>query len=130
MRRVTQHLTVGGLTIVCLVLGLPNNVDARLQPASDAPEQGQVLTQGPIHEAFAAPLLYDPKPGPIIPKTPPAPINELPPEQKPEGDVQWIPGYWAWDDARNDFIWVSGVWRNIPPDRQWIPGYWAPGRGG
>lgn len=33
----------------------------------------------------------------------------LPPDQKPEGDdVAWIPGYWAWDDERNDFLWVSG----------------------
>lgn len=50
----------------------------------------------------------------------------LPPDQKPEGDdVAWIPGYWAWDDERNDFLWVSGVWRALPPGRQWVPGYWG-----
>ena len=44
----------------------------------------------------------------MIPKQPPAPIEELPPEQKPEGDdVQWVPGYWAWDDNRNDFLWIK-----------------------
>jgi hypothetical protein len=43
-----------------------------------------------------------------------------------EGDnVTWIPGYWAWDDERSDFLWVSGVWRNLPPGRQWVPGYWG-----
>ena len=44
---------------------------------------------------------------------------------KPEGDdVAWIPGYWFWDDERNDYLWVSGVWRRVPPERRWIPGYW------
>jgi hypothetical protein len=94
-------------------------------------EGEQVLTQGPIHEAFAQPVLYDPKAGPLIPKTPPEPISEVPPDQKPEGaNVQWIPGYWAWDDGRGDFIWVSGVWRAIPPGRQWVPGYWQKVQGG
>jgi len=64
------------------------------------------------------------------PKEPPAPVEELPPTEKPEGDnVQWIPGYWAWDQDLDDFIWVSGVWRDIPPGREWVPGYWTTGQG-
>ena len=56
---------------------------------------------------------------------------ELPPDQRPDGmNVAWIPGYWTWDDDRDDFIWVSGVWRDLPPGRQWVPGYWAPSGGG
>ena len=56
----------------------------------------------------------------------PAPIMELPPELKPKGaNVTWIPGYWAWDDERNDFLWVSGIWRDLPHGRQWVPGYWC-----
>src|SRR5262249_49490168 len=99
--------------------------------SANEPEGTQALTQGPIHEAFAEPIVFDPKPGPVVPKAPPKPIPEVPPDQKPEGaNVQWIPGYWAWDDARNDFIWVSGVWRAIPPDREWIPGYWQQVEGG
>ena len=44
-------------------------------------------------------------------------VPELPPANKPDGpDVQWVPGYWAWDDERQDFIWVSGFWRVPPPD--------------
>jgi hypothetical protein len=93
---------------------------------ADLPQTGvDVQTRGPVHEAFAAPVVYDPKPGPIAPKAPPAPVEEQPPDQKPEGDdVQWIPGYWAWDAERNDFLWVSGLWRTPPPGRQWVPGYW------
>ena len=39
--------------------------------------------------------------------------------------MAWIPGYWAWDDERTDFLWVSGIWRALPPGRQWVPGYWG-----
>ncbi len=86
---------------------------------------GQVLTQGPVHEAFAAPVVHDPQPATTVPKQPPDPIQELPPDQKPSGqNIQWIPGYWAWDVTRNDYLWVSGVWREPPPGSQWVPGYW------
>ncbi len=91
----------------------------------------QVLTRGPVHEAFAAPVNHDPKPGLIAAKEPPSPVEELPPDQKPAGqNVQWIPGYWSWDQSRNDYLWVSGVWREPPPGRQWVPGYWHQVDGG
>jgi hypothetical protein len=91
----------------------------------------EVLDKGPVHEAFAQPTNKNPEPGPIIHKQPPKAIEELPPEQKPEGDnVQWIKGYWAWDADRNDFIWVSGLWRVAPPDRNWVAGSWTQVDGG
>lgn len=91
-------------------------------------QQGmQVLTRGPVHEAFAETISYDPKPGIIIDKAPPTAIEEVPPDQQPVGNnVSWIPGYWAWDDDQGDFLWISGIWRNLPPDREWVPGYWSP----
>ncbi len=92
---------------------------------------GQVLTQGPVHEAFASPVVHDPKAAPMVSKQPPDPIQEMPPDQKPAGQhVQWIPGYWAWDTTRNDYLWVSGVWREPPPATQWVPGYWHTVDGG
>lgn len=87
-------------------------------------EDIQVLVSGPIHEAFAEAIPLEPEPGMIVPKAPPALIEEIPPAQKPAGKFQWIPGYWAWDDEREGYIWVSGIWRAPPPDRQWVPGYW------
>ena len=95
-----------------------------LEKVTDLDNAADVLTHGPIHEAFAESVALDPEPGIIVPKAPPYDIDEIPPTQKPEGDVDWIPGYWAWDDDQNDFIWVSGIWRAVPPNRQWIPGYW------
>ncbi|NUN95980.1 MAG: YXWGXW repeat-containing protein [Candidatus Omnitrophica bacterium] len=90
-----------------------------------------VLTQGPVHEAFAGSVEMDPTEGLIVPKAPPPPIEEIPPEERPEGeDVIWIPGYWGWDPERQDFIWVSGVWRVPPPGQSWVPGYWLEVQGG
>jgi hypothetical protein len=91
----------------------------------------EVLTRGPVHEAFAETITFDPREGMIAPKAPPEPIEELPPEEKPEGEnVAWIAGYWAWDDERDDYLWVSGIWRALPPGRQWVPGYWSQSRDG
>ena len=91
----------------------------------------QTLTRGPVHEAFASPTIADPKPGLVVPKAPPADIKEQPPEYQPDGqNVQWFPGYWAWDEDRDDYIWISGAWRDPPPGRRWVPGYWAEVEGG
>ena len=76
-------------------------------------------------------MVHDPASGPVIPKQPPDPIQEMPPDQKPAGqNVQWIPGYWSWDVSRNDYLWVSGIWRDPPPNSQWVPGYWHQVEGG
>lgn len=86
----------------------------------------QVMTRGPVHEAFANPLANELDEGLVVSEQPPEPIDELPPEYMPEGEnVEWIPGYWAWDDDDSEFIWVSGLWRNVPPDQRWVPGYWT-----
>ena len=95
------------------------------QPDGDASPEIDYLTRGPLHEAFADPYEPDPQPREVIVKQPPEPIEELPPKYKPDGkSVVWIPGYWAFEDERDDFIWISGVWRDLPPDRIWVPGYW------
>ncbi len=84
----------------------------------------EVLTRGPLHEAFAEVVSYNPQPGPIVSKEPPKAIEEVPPAEKPEGNYTWIPGYWAWEQDRENFIWVTGAWRIAPPGTTWVPGYW------
>jgi len=116
------------LVVVLMTFGMglgPRSIFAAEQAPPVPEEDIQVLDAGPIHEAFAEAVALDPEPGMTAPKEPPALIEEIPPKQKPEGNVQWIPGYWAWDDERNEYIWVSGIWRVPPPGRQWVPGYWA-----
>jgi hypothetical protein len=98
--------------------------------AQDPNTPGDVLTRGPVHEAYAATAELPTTP-PVVPKAPPEPIEELPPDQKPEGDnVQWLPGYWSWDEERADFIWISGFWRVSPPGQMWVPGSWRQVNGG
>ena len=120
---------LGTLALGIAVVGVAGNASAwqGAPPVDPAGAGVQTLTQGPVHEAFATPVVFDPQAGPIVPKQPPQNIEEAPPDQKPDGEnVHWISGYWAWDDGRNDYLWVSGIWRNLPPGRQWVPGYWHP----
>lgn len=94
-----------------------------IRVGADSYEQ---LTRGPVHEAFAQAVTPAVEDGLIVPKEPPAMIEEIPPARRPAGDdIAWIPGYWGWDDERADFIWISGIWRAVPPSREWVPGYWA-----
>jgi len=114
------------LVVACTGVSL-STARALQPPPRPAGEDGvQVLTRGPVHEAFAETVTYDPEPGIVVARPPPNPIEEMVPDQRPDGvDVTWIPGYSAWDDERNDYLWVSGVWRAPPPGRQWMPGYWG-----
>lgn len=109
-------------------LGLAAATPAR-STAADPPDV-EILARGPVHEAFATTAEIEKDP-PVVRKAPPDAIEELPPDQKPEGDnVQWVPGYWHWDEERTDFIWISGFWRVPPPGRVWVPGSWREVRGG
>ena len=99
---------------------------------SDYQHEGfDVYTRGPLHEAFATPGDAIQKANPVVNKQPPEPINEVAPEQMPEGDnVVWIPGSWAYDQDLDDYLWVSGLWRDVPEGRKWVPGYWTQVDGG
>jgi hypothetical protein len=117
----------------CFSLAAVSGLAALMWPtvSAAAPEKPpeteaiQVLAQGPVHEAYAQPVNTQADPATIVTKPPPDAIEELPPDQRPEGDrVQWIPGYWAWDEDQSDYLWVSGSWRMPPPGRRWLPGHW------
>ncbi|MCS7046430.1 MAG: YXWGXW repeat-containing protein [Gemmataceae bacterium] len=119
----------GGLLAIVAFLG-PAPVHSHDNDA-ELPDGVEIQVRGPVHEAFAQPNDPQVGPGPVVPKAPPAPIPEEPPAERPEGNnVQFIPGYWAWDPENNRFIWVSGTYRNAPPGRQWIPGHWEQTDGG
>jgi hypothetical protein len=130
MKKLIVLLMTGTFCSFALLLGGPG---AGAQEDQLAPDQEgvEVLTRGPMHEAYAAPESLDPKPSPIVPKKPPEPVPEMPPDQKPEGShVVWISGYWAWDDEPAEFAWISGFWRDLPPGKRWVPGHWMEIQGG
>jgi hypothetical protein len=129
MRMRSLQLGLAVLLAQLLVLLTMLHAQEKPPPTTQADElppvpQGiEVLARGPVHEAFAS-LAGEPISTQPVTKRPPAPIEEMPPAEKPEGNVLWISGYWAWDDDRKDYLWVSGVWRTPPPGKQWIAGYW------
>jgi hypothetical protein len=91
-------------------------------------KKGEITTQlqGPLHDAFAEAVVTNPTPGPIVNREPPKELDEMPPADKPEGeDIQWYGGYWEFDQDREDFTWVSGIYRKPPPARQWMAGHWV-----
>jgi hypothetical protein len=123
------------LAVVCLVVVLtaglipaqqqPPPAGQAAQPGADPNANGMdVQARGPVHEAYADTMAPSTE-TPAVTKMPPDGIDELPPDHKPDGNnVQWIPGYWHWDDDRKDFTWISGFWRSVPPGRVWVPGSW------
>ena len=135
----TSHRFWASLTVATAVAGfsLAQRTVPTVSPPSAIKQQQQesedqeVLARGPVHEAYATTAEVPMDGGPILDKRPPETVEELPPDQKPEGDnVQWIPGYWHYDEERKDFIWISGFWRNAPPGRVWMPGSWREVRKG
>jgi hypothetical protein len=127
-----HSLAILGQIVVLLLLSSFAKAQELGEPPPVPGDDGIIVQpRGPVHEAFAMPPNAPPQPGSIIAKRPPDPIPEVPPDQRPEGDnVQWIPGYWAWDADRRDFLWVSGLWR-VPPDGcKWMPGAWNSVEGG
>ncbi|MDE2508336.1 MAG: YXWGXW repeat-containing protein, partial [Planctomycetota bacterium] len=82
----------------------------------------KAMIEGPLHEAFLSPM----KDGVAqhVAKAPPEPITERPAVDPPNASAQWIDGYWEWDAAKNDYLWVTGTWRVPPPGRFWVNGYW------
>jgi len=127
-------------TFTAWLIGMVAVVPAMAQPLAPADQNsnagfsdsqgvdayGEALLRGPVHEAFAEQYNQDPIDGLLVDRAPPPPVPEIPPEIRPEGEnVEWLSGYWFWDDDRNDFLWVSGTWRVAPPGQRWLPGYWS-----
>jgi hypothetical protein len=115
------------MIVIILVLGFsPLYSVADEPPPMPSQEQPEVLTSGPVHEAFAEPVNLQVQGGLVAPIEPPANIIESPPAERPEGSQYvWVPGYWAWDNDRQNYIWVSACWRAAPPNMYWVPGYWS-----
>ena len=118
--------SVMNMLILSLVVGMLYATAIGQPPPIPAQEQPEVLTRGPVHEAFSEPVVLQAQAGLVVPNQPPADIDEMPPAERPQGDnYVWVPGYWSWDGDRSNYIWVSGCWREAPPNMSWVPGYWS-----
>lgn len=134
--RLHEFVLLAGTIVVCVCfVSTASNAQGpagAMQPSGNPAIAGmEVLTRGPIHEAYAEPVNTGAVRPLVVPKKPPDAIEEVPPDMKPaDAGAIWIGGYWSWDDERQDFVWVSGVWRVPPPGQRWIAGYWTEVPGG
>ncbi|HEX5445322.1 MAG TPA: hypothetical protein VFW87_15970 [Pirellulales bacterium] len=95
-------------------------------PERQSTLQVDVERRGPMHEGFAQPAVTGTNDAFVVSKRPPTPLREYPPVLRPAASqAAWLPGYWGWDGAKEDFLWITGVWRLPPPGMRWIPGYWS-----
>ena len=101
----------------------PPVVDAPAVPLQDEGRPlGDDPAEGPVHEALRPPGAGA---EPVrVAKAPPPPIVERPGADRPSPEALWIKGYWGWDPARDQFVWVTGVWRVPPPGQLWVDGSW------
>ncbi len=100
---------------------------------------GTALMRGPVHEAFAEQFSVAVTPTAVINKEPPQPIEEVPPEFRPEGDnIQWIAGYWGWTFRSKTLFGSRGFgvlyhrstvdssyWAQVEDGWQWVSGFWT-----
>src|SRR5438067_2489771 len=109
-RPITSFWFIAGLGLAAPLWAASRSLGADLSA-----DNLQVQARGPVHEAFAEAVLFEPTEGIVVPRRPPDPIEEIAPDEKPEGDnLVWISGYWAWDEDLQNFLWVSGIWRDLP----------------
>ena len=126
LRKENRMKSLITIVIALALAARPLYGDNTEPPPTPAQEQPEVLTRGPVHEAFAEPVNLELQAGLVAPTKPPENIVETPPTDKPAGgQFVWVPGYWSWDSERKGYIWVSGCWRAAPPNMCWVPGYWA-----
>jgi hypothetical protein len=118
---------IGLIVGLIVLIGSHGAAFAQGPPPAPVEEQPEVLTRGPVHEAFAEPVNLEIQASVVAPIEPPPNIQEIPPEERPQGEqFAWVPGYWSWDGDRNAYIWVSACWRAAPPNMYWVPGHWSP----
>src|SRR5512146_973277 len=111
-----MKIAVTMLMTLALAAGRLYGADTDQAPPTPDQEQPEVLTSGPVHEAFAEPVSLQAQAGLVVAEEPPAKIAEVPPDERPQGvQFVWVPGYWAWDAGRHGYTWVSGCWRAAPP---------------
>ena len=126
LKYLSSGLSVGVMLLVgCAGAPAQEAEQPPAMPAEELPVGSEVLTAGPVHEAFAKPVAMEAEEPIMVLQQPPANLQEVPPVEQPAGaGIVWVPGYWAWASDRNDFVWVSGCWRNAPPNTYWVPGHW------
>ncbi len=63
--------------------------------------------------------------GPIITIAPPrAQVEETP--ARPGEDMEWHSGHYAFNESKEIYYWVHGIWEPARKGYLWFPGEWEP----
>jgi hypothetical protein len=78
------------------------------------------------HDALLTNETQTPRPGDRAraPKQPPELIAERPSGSRPQPRAVWVPGYWDWEPARAEFVWMGGIWQVPPTGTIWVASRW------
>src|SRR5688572_32839932 len=89
LKAMARWSTITALVILTTTIG-SNQLIAAQQVPGAGQDGVEVLTRGPVHEAFAETITFDPEPGIVAPEAPATDLEELPPQQTPEGEnLNW-----------------------------------------
>ena len=140
--RVRPALVIGAAAAVALVVVLvavlwprkPREPDPYAQQAAARPTRGRSRrpsrpeTPRPWPAARStrrspSPSRTSPSPAPSSPASRPTPSRSCRPTRSPRATTcSGSPATGPGTTRRNDFLWVSGFWRDVPPGRRWVPG--------
>jgi hypothetical protein len=98
----------------------PDDASVRDSPRAEQ-DSGNTST---THDALLDQSARSPSERIHAPKQPPGPIAERPSGRRPNRRATWVPGYWDWDSARAEFVWIGGVWQIPPPGSMWVTARW------
>src|SRR5215472_8980307 len=80
------RLSVGAMLTVGRMGALAQDVEQPPPiPGEELPAGSEVLTAGPVHEAFAKPVTMDAEEPILVPQQPPTNLQEVPPAEQPAG---------------------------------------------
>ncbi|MCA9132364.1 MAG: hypothetical protein KDA45_04395 [Planctomycetales bacterium] len=122
-------------TVACtsvLLTGMLCGANALAQPSAVVRSEPaySVLKMGPVHEALMPEIALDlTQARSVVGQPPPPPLKEVPPS-KSNSQAVWVDGYWQWYAPSRGYVWIPGLWRDVPAGLTWQPGRWVDAPGG
>ena len=125
-RYVGTWFAVTALVFLGSAAGLHTALSAPPDPTA-ATEAAEVLTRGPVHEAFAETVSYNPQPGRSRRKPRRLRSKNCRRTRGRKGPT-WLgsPATGLGTTNAATTFGSAAFWRDLPPGRQWVPGYWGP----
>jgi len=114
-----------GAFLTCFLFFVVGGVGWSVDPMDDGVYES-IFAWDAVHEAVQREQLEETSLWSQIP--PPDPLDETARSgRNPSGSAVWVEGYWRWYPGLQRYLWVSGCWREPPPNLVWYEGHWRKG---